>query len=169
MTISAMQTAARCCALVAVLLVLSGWTETGVACADDIAANSATSGAAPVVTAREKMFAELAADVAEIELRGSILKRVVKLATPSVVHIEAKRETDASRSARGESEEAGSGVIIQRGSKLFVLTNRHVIKYSKLTGINIKLADGRVVHPKQTWADAPTDIAIMAINTEGLL
>ena len=51
------------------------------------------------------------------------------------------------RSPRGDSEEAGSGVIIERRGKLYVLTNRHVIKYSTLTGINIKLADGRVLHP----------------------
>ena len=119
--------------------------------------------------AREQLYAELAADVAELEQRGSLLKRVVKLVTPAVVHIEAKRETEGSRSGRGESEEAGSGVIIERQGKRFVLTNRHVIKYSTVTGINIKLADGRVIHPQQTWSDPGTDVAIMAIHTEGLV
>jgi serine protease Do len=119
--------------------------------------------------AREHLYAELAADVAELEQRGSLLKRVVKLATPAVVHIEAKRESEAGRSSRTESEEAGSGVIIERRGKHYVLTNRHVIKYSTVTGINIKLADGRVIHPTQTWGDPGTDVAIMAIHTEGLV
>src|SRR4051794_20838221 len=136
--------------------------------ADDLtSAGSITSTA--TLTGREQLYADLAADVAELEQRGSILKRVVKLVTPAVVHIEAKRDTEASRPARGEAEEAGSGVIIERRGKLYVLTNRHVIKYSTLTGINIKLSDGRVVHPQKTWADPATDVAIMAINTEGLL
>ena len=46
-------------------------------------------------TARDRLYAELAADVAELEQRGSILKRVVKLVTPAVVHIEARREAEA--------------------------------------------------------------------------
>jgi serine protease Do len=135
----------------------------------DELADSSSTGAAAVPTMRDRLYAELAADVAELDQRGNILKRVVKLATPAVVHIEARREAEAGRSPRGESEEAGSGVIIERHGKLYVLTNRHVIKYSTLTGINVKLADGRVLHPKQTWADPATDVAIMQINTEGLV
>src|SRR5262245_21826854 len=120
-----------------------------------------------VASTRERLYAELAADVEELEQRGSILKRVVRLATPAVVHIEARRDTEAARPARGESEEAGSGVIIERRGKFYVLTNRHVIKYSTVAGINIKLADGRIVHPKQTWSDPATDVAIMSIVTDG--
>jgi len=159
-----MQTAARRTALVAILSSLL--IQPPLACGDDLAGSSIP--AAPVTT-RERLYAELAADVAELEQRGNILKRIVKLATPAVVHIEARRESESTRSARGESEEAGSGVIIERRGKHYVLTNRHVIKYSTLTGINIKLADGRVVHPRQVWTDPPTDVAIMAINTEGLV
>lgn len=123
----------------------------------------------PASAARDRLYAELAADVSELEQRGSILKRVVKLATPAVVHIEAKREVDSARPTRSDSEEAGSGVIIERRGKQYVLTNRHVIRYSKLAGINIKLSDGRFVRPKQVWTDPATDVAIMAIATEGLL
>jgi serine protease Do len=118
---------------------------------------------------RERLYAELAEDVQEIELRGSIVKRVVKLATPAVVHIEARKEVENARPARGESEEAGSGVIIERRGRLFVLTNRHVIKYSTVNGINVKLADGRIVHPKQVWSDPATDVAIMSIAAEGIV
>lgn len=131
--------------------------------ADELAA---TTNIVSPASARERLYAELAADVAELEQRGSILKRIVKLVTPAVVHIEAKRETEASRPVRGESEETGSGVIIERNGKLYVLTNRHVIKHSTPTGINIKLSDGRVIHPTQTWGDPGTDVAIMALAPE---
>jgi serine protease Do len=162
----AMQTAARFGSLRVVLLVAGLFLEPRWGCADELAGSTPSLAAA---SARDQLYAELAADVAELEQRGSILKRIVKLATPAVVHIEARREAESGRSGRGESEEAGSGVIIERSGKLYVLTNRHVIKHSTLTGINIKLADGRIVHPKQTWADSSTDVAIMAIKTEGLV
>src|SRR5204863_1158919 len=124
-----MQMASRLSALLTVVSLLCGASESALASGDDLAgANVAT--AASGETARERLYAELAADVAELEQRGSILKRVVKLVTPAVVHIEARRETEASRTARGELEEAGSGVIIKRRGKYYVLTSRHVIKHS---------------------------------------
>jgi serine protease Do len=125
--------------------------------------NSAATG-----PARDQLFAELAADVEELERRGNLLKRVVKLVTPSIVHIEAKRDADI-RSPRGESEEAGSGVIIESHGKSFVLTNRHVIRYSTLSGIHIRLADSRVLHPQRVWTDPLTDIAVMAIAADDLV
>jgi serine protease Do len=137
--------------------------------AEDLAGSKSVTTATSSATARDHLYSELAADVAELELRGSILKRVVKLVTPAVVHIEARRETEAARSARGDSEEAGSGVIIERRGKFYVLTSRHVIKYSTVNGINIKLSDGRVLHPKQTWTDPATDIAIMALGAPELV
>src|SRR3954468_14128281 len=162
----AMPTAARLSALAVITACCICCSQ---AVGDDLAVTAATSSITPATSSREQLYAELAADVAELEQRGSILKRVVKLVTPAVVHIEARRDAEGARPARGEAEEAGSGVIIERRGKLYVLTNRHVIKYSTLTGINIKLSDGRVVHPQKTWADPATDVAIMAINIEGLL
>jgi serine protease Do len=55
-------------------------------------------------------------------------------------------------------------VLIERRGKYYVLTNRHVVKYSTLTGIDVKLADGRVLHPSQVWSDRATDIAILAVG-----
>jgi serine protease Do len=118
--------------------------------------------------AREQLFADLAADVEELERQGSILKRVVKLVKPSVVHIEAKRDAEPGRPIR-DIDEAGSGVVVARHGAHYVLTNRHVIKYSSLTNIHIKLADGRILHPTQVWADKATDIALMAVESEDLV
>src|SRR5690348_478297 len=90
----------------------------GLAAADDLAGSASSYSSSGVE--RDRLYAELAEDVQEIELRGSIVKRVVKLATPAVVHIEARKEVENARPARGESEEAGSGVIIERRGRLFV-------------------------------------------------
>jgi len=164
-----MQIAIRACAAAAASLLFFSSAVSTSAFAEDVAGTNSVATATLSATTRDRLYADLAADVAELELRGSILKRVVKLVTPAVVHIEARRETEAPRSARGDSEEAGSGVIIERRGKFYVLTSRHVIKYSTVNGINIKLSDGRVLHPKQTWTDAATDIAIMAVGAPELV
>lgn len=124
--------------------------------------------AEPASSTRDDLYRQLAADVEELEKRGNILKRVVRLVTPTVVHIEAKRDAEPGRPVR-DIDEAGSGVVIERGGKHYVVTNRHVIKYSSPTNIHIKLADGRVLYPEQVWGDRTTDIAILEVAAEGLL
>jgi serine protease Do len=119
---------------------------------------------------RETLFAELASDVAALELQGNVLKRVVRLAKPSVVHIEAKRDAEEGGGSRSSTiDEAGSGVLIERRGKHYVITNRHVVKYSTLAGIEVRLADGRVLHPTQAWSDRATDIALLAVAGEELV
>lgn len=117
---------------------------------------------------RTRLFAELARDVEHLEQQGNVLKRAVKLVTPSVVHIEAKRDED-SRTQQKSVEEAGSGVVIERNGKHYVVTNRHVIKYSSLTNIHIKLADGQQLTPTKMWADRETDIAILSVQGKNLV
>ena len=117
---------------------------------------------------RARLFSELARDVEALEQQGNVLKRAVKLVTPSVVHIEAKRDED-SRTQQKSVEEAGSGVVIERNGKHFVVTNRHVIKYSSISNIQIKLADGQQLTPTKVWADRETDIAILAVNGKNLV
>src|SRR5688500_13913842 len=63
--------------------------------------------------ARAQLHAELARDVEIFEQQHNLLKRAVKLVTPAVVHIEAKRDDD-SRLAQKSVEEAGSGIVIER-------------------------------------------------------
>ena len=118
---------------------------------------------------RQQQFAELAADVEAFERQYSLLKRVVKLARPTVVHIEAKHQEGDERFARRTVEEAGSGVIIESGKKHFVLTNRHVIKGSDAKSIKIKLADGRILYPSRIWEDPETDVACLAVQAPGLI
>ena len=113
-------------------------------------------------TDRDAEYAAIARDVERFGRELDLVKRVVKLITPAVVHIE-------SRPLRSQGslrvEEAGSGVIVQFGPRYYVLTNRHVIRHSSAERIEIHLADGRVFNPKRIWSDSETDVAVMAIES----
>ncbi|QDU55954.1 S1C family serine protease [Aeoliella mucimassa] len=116
---------------------------------------------------REQAYDQLARDVAALDRELGIIKRVVKLVTPSVVHIEASPV----REARGRSDvqEAGSGVVVTLNGKPYVLTNRHVIKNSSEALINVHFADGTNLHPNRIWSDSQTDVAVMRIADPNLV
>jgi serine protease Do len=114
-------------------------------------------------TDRDAEYAAIARDVERFGRELDLVKRVVKLITPAVVHIESKPLSRSQGSLR--IEEAGSGVIVQFGPRFYVLTNRHVIRHSSAERIEIHLADGRVFNPKRIWSDSETDVAVMAIES----
>lgn len=119
---------------------------------------------------RARLYDALHQDVAALEAQGNVLKKVVKLVKPTVIHIEAKkRSTSTRRPGRVESvDEAGSGVCIQYNGKFYVLTNRHVIKDAALEDITLHIYDGRELHPKQVLADSDTDVAVLPIEATNL-
>jgi serine protease Do len=124
----------------------------------------------PALDDRAKQFEKLEHDVAQLEQQGNVLKQVVRLVRPTVVHIEAEKSDPlAKRYSHHSIEEAGSGTIVQLGDKFYVLTNRHVIKSATDTNIHIKLQDGRQISPTKTWSDIGTDVAIMAVNSPHLI
>jgi len=152
--------------LAAVLLLISLFVPLG----SQIAAAEAPSGSAVSPEARERLYGEIAAEVAELERKGNLLKKVVQLVKPTVVHIEAKKATtDSHGLSRRPAEEAGSGVVIERNEKFYVLTNRHVIRDSALPQIKVRLADGRTLYPKKVLTDQATDVAIMEVAATGLV
>jgi len=122
----------------------------------------------PAPPQRERLYVELDRTVTALENSGafSVLKKVVRVASPSVVHIEAaKRSLDPHAApVRPPLEEAGAGVIVEIGGKPFVITNRHVIDESELGQIKITLSDGRVVAPQAAWDDSATDVAVVALQ-----
>jgi len=120
---------------------------------------------------RASLYQSLAADVADLEKHSNVLKKVVKLVRPTVVHIEAEKTDQASvRVGRNSQvEEAGSGFVIKLGAEFYVVTNRHVIKNANTRDIKIKLADGRVVNPTKAWSDPDTDTAVMSIDASHLV
>lgn len=155
------------CALAFGLFVLFTSVASDTRAQEFIPASSET----PSAEARERLYAELARDVEWLERQGNVLKRVVKLVKPNVVHIEAKKtEADTFRPGRHSSvEEAGSGVIIELARKYYVLTNRHVVNAAELRDIKVRLADGRQISPLKVWSDRGTDIAVMHIEATDLV
>ena len=116
---------------------------------------------------RETQYAALSRDVEALQRQLGIVKRVIRLVTPTVVHVEARPASNSTPQLHIEEE--GSGVIVHFGSNDYVLTNRHVIHRSKKNQIRIHLADGQVVQPLQIWGDPATDVAVMAIDQPGLI
>lgn len=112
---------------------------------------------------RKHAFHELAKDVNALEPQLGIIKRVVKLVKPSVVHIEALPLAQY-RTYQG-SQEAGSGILIQIRGRHYVLTNRHVIRYSAASHIHVYFSDGGELKPSKIWSDSKTDIAVMAVES----
>ncbi len=119
---------------------------------------------------RQRLFDELAAEFTALERQGNLLKKVVRLATPTVVHIEARKQADARNGYRRKPlEEAGSGVIVDIDNKLYVVTNRHVISDAPNASIEIRFSDGRSLHPTGVWSDRFTDVAVMSLSAENLI
>ena len=118
---------------------------------------------------RDALYANLKREVAEFERQHNILKTVVKLVSPTVVHIEAEVRETGKQFGKRTVQEAGSGVVVELKKQFYVLTNRHVIKDAKLANIKLRLADGRVINPVKVWSDPDTDIAVMAISAPFIL
>lgn len=97
---------------------------------------------------------------------GEQLARISAHVQGSVVHIESKREGRSGSTI----EETGSGIIMRsvRSPKLFVVTNRHVIRGSTPKRIRIKLQDGQIIHPTEVIEDAATDVAVLLLAESNL-
>ncbi|HZZ71121.1 MAG TPA: trypsin-like peptidase domain-containing protein [Pirellulales bacterium] len=118
---------------------------------------------------RNAQFEALAKEYSLWEEHANILKKVVRLCRPSVVHIEADKTEPPKFGRRRQVEEAGSGIVFEYKQKLYVVTNRHVIKSADNANIKIKFFDGRQINPTKAWTDSETDIAVMSVPSEGLV
>ena len=137
-------------------------------CAAPLARGQSSAVAQNVSDARDKAYDDLAQEVQSLERQGMLLRKVVALVKPAVVHIESEHGNEPPRPGRKPAEETGSGVVIELAGKMYVLTNRHVIKHSPISKINIKLADGRHVTPSKQWSDPGTDVAVLAMSAKDL-
>lgn len=120
---------------------------------------------------RAQLRRELEHQVQTLEAQSTVVKIVAKLIGPAVVHIEADIPPDANSSYTRSRrvEEAGSGVIILRKDRHYVLTNRHVVRDAAPAAIKINLADGRRIHPTKVLQDAKTDVALLPISASDLV
>ena len=120
---------------------------------------------------RERIYAEIASEVSVLEQHGSLLKKVVSLVRPTVVHLESFK-SDAGQSVRrgiSTTEEAGSGVMIELDGDFYVLTNRHVITNATMDHIRIRLSDGRYLTPLRVWEDPDTDVGVIKVQESDLV
>ncbi len=139
---------------------------------DAVPGNAQESNEEPLTRSqRDALYLGLQREVAELERHLNVLKTVVKLVRPTVVHIKAEKveRSPSRRTSRDKIEEAGSGVVIELKGNHYVLTNRHVIKDARIQDITIGLADGREIHPTKVWGDADTDVALLAVNAPKLV
>ena len=123
---------------------------------------------------REKLYESLKRHEPEIERVASVLKTVVRLVGPTVVHIETEKdERGTSRfGGRRVIEEAGSGVVVRLKDRCYILTNWHVIKNATPEAIKIKFSDGRELKPQaksDILHDAATDIAVIGVKPTDLV
>ncbi len=116
---------------------------------------------------RDALYDDVARDVAELERKGNILKNVVRLSQPTVVHIEAKMVS--SGMGRRPHEEAGSGVIVEYHETKYALTNRHVIKNATIDNVHVRTAANEDLSPLRIWADSGTDVAVLEIEGSDLI
>lgn len=118
---------------------------------------------------RQAQFAELDRDVQAFERFGRVLRTVVQLGNPSVVHIEASSGGGTANGRREPTvEEAGSGVIVELAGRPYVLTNRHVVLDAAPEQIQMRLHDSRLLTAEWVKADPSTDVAVVAVKEREL-
>ncbi|MGN6546888.1 MAG: S1C family serine protease [Aureliella sp.] len=119
---------------------------------------------------RDHAYRQLQQEAAIVERERALVRRIIQLTLPTVVHIEASKKSDAGPGlASSRVDEAGAGVIIQLRNQLYVLTNRHVVHPAEPSAIRIELNDRRQIRPTKIWADPSTDVAVLQIDGQGLV
>jgi serine protease Do len=119
---------------------------------------------------RDEQYAQISQEVEILERQQSLLRRVVRLVSPTVVHIEAVKEEQAPESGTFKSaspkriEEAGSGFVARISQSTVILTNRHVVHGAPLHSIRIETSDGGIINPRRVLEDPSTDIAVLDID-----
>ena len=111
--------------------------------------------------ARERLFEQLAVDAAQFDAR-TILKKVVQVSKPSVVHIQSRKIVQSG--ARRTIEEAGSGFVIALKDKKYIVTNRHVVFPTIADGVKISLESGRTLTVENIISDPSSDIAVITVR-----
>lgn len=127
------------------------------------------------IPTRDQMYEDLAVEADAHQRHHSLLKQLIKIVSPSVAHVEAKKRepnsgSSASTNARSPVvvEEAGSGVVVLRNHRTYVITNYHVIENAQIEDIKVEV-EGRFYTPSRLLHDRETDISIMAIEASDLV
>lgn len=128
---------------------------------------------------RQNQYEDLAKEVQQWEEQNRLLRKAVRLVSPTVVHIEATKEEpvqevsldtrlDKSKGRTKRVEEAGAGVVIEHQGRDYVLTNRHVIVSAKAEDIRIETYDSIPLQILKITEDASTDLAVIDVGRSDL-
>lgn len=127
---------------------------------------------ADAAAVRNQQFAELAEQAETLERQYGLIKRIVNAVSPSVAHIEARKSNSSIRSEGHKNssyiEEAGSGIILERDSRYYVITNYHVIEDSPKEDIRIE-SGGTWFYPTRILHDRQTDLSILFTQRDDLV
>ena len=124
---------------------------------------------APTTPYRDAEYQQLREEAEALDRQFGLVRRIVKFASPSIVHIEATKTSEPGKGfASSRIEEAGAGVVISLRGATYVLTNRHVIYPAQLSSIRLELNDGRILRPMDVWTDPSTDVAVIRIDESEL-
>lgn len=119
---------------------------------------------------RETEYEGLLREAESLERQLGLIRRIVKFASPSIVHIEATKKAESGKGfASSRVEEAGAGIIIELFGSQYVLTNRHVVYPAELSSIRFELSDGSTMRPTKIWADSSTDVAVLELPRNDLI
>src|SRR5438067_11916254 len=111
----------------------------------------------------------LPAPTSDVLRIGDRFEAVARAVAPAVVYVEATKPARPAAAPGGKStpqEESGSGVLVRMDGmrSALVLTNNHVVSQAAPAQITINLADGRLFHPGQVWADPESDVAVLRLD-----
>jgi serine protease Do len=128
---------------------------------------------------RQQEYELLASQMRPWEEQNRLLRKAVRLVSPTVVHIEATKEEpvqEVSLDSRLEKskirtkrvEEAGAGVVIDVQGRHYVLTNRHVIQSAQIPDIRVETYDGVPLQIVKITEDPSTDLAVIDVGRSDL-
>ena len=136
-------------------------------------------GHASELSNRQQEYELLASQMRPWEEQNRLLRKAVRLVSPTVVHIEATKEEpvqEVSLDSRLEKskirtkrvEEAGAGVVIDVQGRHYVLTNRHVIQSAQIPDIRVETYDGVPLQIVKITEDPSTDLAVIDVGRSDL-
>lgn len=128
---------------------------------------------------RQQEYELLASQMRPWEEQNRLLRKAVRLVSPTVVHIEATKEEpiqevsldsrlEKSRIRTKRVEEAGAGVVIDVQGRHYVLTNRHVIQSAQIPDIRVETYDGVPLQIVKITEDPSTDLAVIDVGRSDL-
>jgi serine protease Do len=125
----------------------------------------------PALAQSQKADTALAAPVGDVLALSDRFEQIASRVAPAVASIDSSHPSRSGADKGKVVEESGSGFLVRFPGRAgtYVLTNNHVIAYSRPEQITIYLADGKIFRPRQILADPESDVALMSLGeTTGL-